>query len=115
VDLAVAFHVSQLNRPPNLSGKMRKMNCDTVLQHFFLWSLAFGLSLSHYALLFSSYILLLKHIQIRQGLQRADALSICSDDLLVVEKYPGAAPIVVFFRSTNVRDVVARVDRQTLV
>jgi hypothetical protein len=58
-----------------------------------------------------SYILLLKHVQIRQGLQRADALRICPDDLLIVEKDPGA-PIV--FR-TNVRDVVARVDRWTLV
>jgi hypothetical protein len=58
-----------------------------------------------------SCILLLKHVQIRQGLQRADALRICPDDLLIIEKYPGA-PVV--FR-TNVRDVVARVDRRTLV
>jgi hypothetical protein len=88
------------NRIELLSGN-RKLNCkqyNNYIPWFFL------------ALLFS-YILLLKHVQIRQGLQRADALRICPDDLLIVEKYPGA-PIV--FR-TNVRDVVARVDRRTLV
>lgn len=63
------------------------------------------------ALFFFLSDLLLKHVQIRQGLQRADALCICPDDLLVVEKYPGA---LIVFR-TNMRNVVARVDRRTFV
>ena len=48
---------------------------------------------------------------LQSGLQRADSLRICPDDLVVVEKYPGAP--VVFH--TNVCDVVARVDRRTFV
>jgi hypothetical protein len=47
--------------------------------------------------------LLLKHVQIREWLERADALRICADDLLVVEEHPGAAIVL----RANVRDVVA--------
>jgi hypothetical protein len=49
----------------------------------------------------------LKYVQVRQGLERADAVRICPDDLLVVEEDPRVTAITL---RADVGDIVARVD-----
>jgi len=55
----------------------------------------------------------LKHVQVRQGLERADAVRIRPDDLLVVEEDPRVT--VTIPPRADVGDIVARVDGRAFV